>query len=220
MKPSNLVLGLLTLFILGMNSCSDNDNPISDPPAESASGYYFSGTIRLTDIDTGKPVYEIRNRLAMLPNAYGYDIPIPIPNASVLFIEVSLPGCNIETSDAVEWESNGEIVTADFPSEGTTVYNKALSITRTSDTSFEITFTPIFTVMADDYSNGPGNTNFRILANPKLEAAWSDGDTGIVFKSEDELKNIHFPQKIGLRLYPYTFSDFYRPFWQPGMIVF
>ena len=157
----------------------------------------------------------------MLPNEYGYDIPIPIPNAPVLLIEISLPGGSIDTSNAVEWESNGEIVNADFPTEGTTVYNKALSITRTSDTSFEITFTPIFTVMADDYSPyGPVNKNFRILANPKLESAWSDNATGIVYKSEDELKNIHFPQKIGLRLYPYTFSDFYRPFWQPSMIVF
>ena len=135
----------IAISILALTGCSDSDDPKPEQQIDPRTGYYFDGTVKLTNLQNNKPVYEIPGLLAMMPNAYGYDIHIPTPQ-EYCSIEVSLPGCDIETKDAVEWEADGKTVTADFPAEGTTVYNKALSITRNSETSFTIVFDPSATV--------------------------------------------------------------------------
>lgn len=213
----NSIYLFLAISILTLTGCSDNDDPKPEQPIDSRTGYYFDGTVRLTDLQNNKPVYEIVGLLAMIPNAYGYDIHIPTPN-EYCSIEVSLPGCNIETKNAVEWEADGKTVTADFPEEGTTVYNKALSITRNSDTSFTIAFNPSATITPDVPNSSTLNTNFCIYTNPKLTHAWTDTENGTEWVlNEDELATVKFPKKTGIRLYPFSFSDSYRPYWQPHL---
>ena len=203
----------IAISILALTGCSDSDDPKPEQQIDPRTGYYFDGTVKLTNLQNNKPVYEIPGLLAMMPNAYGYDIHIPTPQ-EYCSIEVSLPGCDIETKDAVEWEADGKTVTADFPAEGTTVYNKALSITRNSETSFTIVFDPSSTVNTHSKT---GNRNFCIYTNPKLTHAWTDTENGTVWATDNELATIKFPKKTGLRLYPYSFSDSYRPYWQPHL---
>lgn len=203
----------IAISILALTGCSDSDDPKPEQQIDPRTGYYFDGTVKLTNLQNNKPVYEIPGLLAMMPNAYGYDIHIPTPQ-EYCSIEVSLPGCDIVTKDAVEWEADGKTVTADFPAEGTTVYNKALSITRNSETSFTIVFDPSATVNTHSKT---GNRNFCIYTNPKLTHAWTDTENGTVWATDNELATIKFPKKTGLRLYPYSFSDSYRPYWQPHL---
>lgn len=203
----------IAISILALTGCSDSDDPKPEQQIDPRTGYYFDGTVKLTNLQNNKPVYEIPGLLAMMPNAYGYDIHIPTPQ-EYCSIEVSLPGCDIETKDAVEWEADGKTVTADFPAEGTTVYNKALSITRNSETSFTIVFDPSATVNTHSKT---WNRNFCIYTNPKLTHAWTDTENGTVWATDNELATIKFPKKTGLRLYPYSFSDSYRPYWQPHL---
>ena len=77
MKTSSYIF--IAISILALTGCSDSDDPKPEQQIDPRTGYYFDGTVKLTNLQNNKPVYEIHGFLSMMPNYYGYDIHITTP---------------------------------------------------------------------------------------------------------------------------------------------
>ena len=196
--------------------CSDSDDPKPEQQIDLRTGYYFDGTVKLTNLQNNKPVYEIPGLLAMMPNAYGYDIHIPTPRN--IAASVSLLGCDIETKDdAVGVGSRRKNSNSGLPGRRDDCLQQGSFQSAPNSGNIPSPIVFRFKCHCQYTHSKTGNRNFCIYTNPKTKHAWTDTENGTVWAADNELATIKFPKKTGLRLYPYSFSDSYRPYWQPHL---
>lgn len=193
-----------------LSGCSNGyDEPNSpEPEKEDPFGkvYYYDGGVSLSRADTGDDVYVIPQP-GMFPGAYGFNIPIPLPEYECdLYVKLG-EGTIIE-KESVRYTIDGQEYREDMPHEGTASYNlEGLSITRNSPDTYTLHLVPS-RLVESSYSD------IKVMMTPiPIRGIDSAAGKGILFTSEN-LEELGIPAEIGLQVFPFTYQDFYRPLMQ------